>query len=160
MSWFSNCQTLEELKKLYKQLVFKNHPDRGGNEALMKQINAEYDKIFLNLQKSSTNKAEQTEHPDEYREIINELLKLNDIEIEICGAWLWISGETRKYKEILKELKCRWSSKKFVWYWRPAESACYGGNGSGKSMDEIRGKYGSTIIHSKSPKKLPGNDKR
>ena len=48
MSWFSNCQTLEELKKLYKQLVFKHHPDRGGNEELMKQINVEYDKIFLN----------------------------------------------------------------------------------------------------------------
>jgi curved DNA-binding protein CbpA len=45
-NWFTNPQTLEELKKQYKKLVFANHPDRGGRVEDMQEINAEYEKLF------------------------------------------------------------------------------------------------------------------
>ena len=39
MKWFTNPQTLEELKKEYKRLAMKHHPDIGGNDSDMKEIN-------------------------------------------------------------------------------------------------------------------------
>lgn len=38
MKYFTNCKTLEELRKEYKKLVKKNHPDMGGSEEEMKII--------------------------------------------------------------------------------------------------------------------------
>jgi curved DNA-binding protein CbpA len=36
-------KTAEEIKKLYRQLATKYHPDRGGSEEKMKEINAAYE---------------------------------------------------------------------------------------------------------------------
>lgn len=46
MKYFTSCTTLDELKKEYRRLAMANHPDRGGDEATMKAINAEYDAVF------------------------------------------------------------------------------------------------------------------
>ena len=46
MKYFTACTTLDELKKEYRRLAMANHPDRGGDEATMKAINAEYDAVF------------------------------------------------------------------------------------------------------------------
>ena len=46
MKYFTNCRTLDELKKEYRRLAMLNHPDRGGDEATMKAINNEYDAVF------------------------------------------------------------------------------------------------------------------
>ena len=42
MKWFNNPTTAEELKKQYRKLAMQHHPDLGGNEDDMKEINAEY----------------------------------------------------------------------------------------------------------------------
>lgn len=39
--FFENVKTIEELKRQYKTLAFKYHPDRGGNVEDMQHINAE-----------------------------------------------------------------------------------------------------------------------
>lgn len=31
MKYFTNCKSLEELRKEYKKLVKENHPDNGGS---------------------------------------------------------------------------------------------------------------------------------
>lgn len=46
MKYFTNCTTLDELKKEYRRLAMLNHPDRGGDEETMKAINNEYDAVF------------------------------------------------------------------------------------------------------------------
>lgn len=46
MKYFTNCRTLDELKKEYRRLATLNHPDRGGDEETMKTINNEYDAVF------------------------------------------------------------------------------------------------------------------
>lgn len=153
MNWFINCKNLEELKKEYKKLIMQHHPDRGGNNETMAQINAEYDKVFEVLQKTSTSKTEQAEKSFEYRDLINQLINLSGITIEICGAWLWISGETKPHKDTLKDLHCFWAPNKKMWYWRAEEAACHH-NRNTKSMNQIRNKYGSTIIHSTTHEKL------
>lgn len=44
MTYFTNVQTLEELRKEYKRLVKQNHPDNGGSEDIIKIINVEYER--------------------------------------------------------------------------------------------------------------------
>lgn len=153
MRWFSSCNTMEELKKVYKELVLKYHPDRGGDNHVMAEINNEYEQAFKILQSKSTNKTEQAEKVEEYPAIINELLNLSGIQIEICGAWLWISGNTKPHKDKLKNLGCWWASKKLMWYWRPAEAKCYS-RGKTQTMDQIRMKYGSTVLKAKEHEKI------
>lgn len=90
--WFKNPSTLEELKKRYKQMVMKNHPDMGGNENAMKKINIEYDTLFAKLKNVHKNAAGETyesktetkETANDFKDIINELVKLKEIKIEIC----------------------------------------------------------------------------
>lgn len=92
MSWFKNPGTLEELKKQYKQLAMEHHPDMGGNKSDMKAINAEYDTLFAKLKNVHKNaaremyksKTETKGTANDFKDIINELLKLKEIKIKIC----------------------------------------------------------------------------
>lgn len=45
--YFTNINSFAELKSQYRTLAMANHPDRGGSEAAMKAINAEYDRLYL-----------------------------------------------------------------------------------------------------------------
>ena len=45
-TYFKNVQTLDELRKQYKDLLKKYHPDNGGSEEATKAINVEYKKLF------------------------------------------------------------------------------------------------------------------
>lgn len=112
--------TLEELKKHYRKLVFMHHPDKNGDAEKMKAVNNEYDKLFKILKdvhqtkdgETYTAKQTSTETADQFKDLINELMKMDDIEIEIIGCFVWVTGNTRTYKDKLKELKFQWHSKK------------------------------------------------
>lgn len=148
MKHFNNPETLEELKKQYHKLSMKHHPDLGGDEETMKEINAEYDRLFdllKNKHKSASGEfyeKETHETPDEFKDIINALLKLEGLLIELCGSWLWIRGNTKDNKDSLKELGCKYASKKQAWFWTKEEKK----SKSKLSLDEIRNLYGSQKI--------------
>lgn len=150
--YFQNPQTLDDLKHQYKHLAQKHHPDVGGDTAVMQAINAEYSARFEVLKRSQNTQAAEdttgktratTESAGDFIEIINRLLSLDGLEIELCGRWLWIRGNTRAHKEELKAAGCRWSSSKKLWSWHFAEDGDRWHRGS-KSMSQIRSKYGST----------------
>lgn len=44
--YFKNVKSFENLKKQYKDLLKKNHPDNGGDLEAMKEINVEFDALF------------------------------------------------------------------------------------------------------------------
>ena len=46
MRYFKNVETLEELRKQYRDLLKKYHPDNGGSEEITKDINTEYEQLF------------------------------------------------------------------------------------------------------------------
>lgn len=155
MKWFNNPSTLEELKQQYKKLALKHHPDLGGNTADMQGII-----LFAKLKnthataegKTYTASKETTETPDEFKNIINALINLEGINIELCGSWLWITGNTKEHKEVLKGLHFRWSKSKCAWYYHTADYK----KSSKKtySLDEIRDLYGSETIKSEPQLKL------
>lgn len=140
---FIGLTEFQEIKTKYKELVKLYHPDLNANNGeIMKEINAEYDFIMNNLAKLKSENV-NTDIEDRFKDLILELLKL-EVDIEICGSWIWISGNTKEHKEKLKELKCFWAPKKKKWYYRPSDKRVYS---RGKfTMQEIRAKYGSSKI--------------
>jgi curved DNA-binding protein CbpA len=158
MKWFKNPQTLEELKKQYKRLVTENHPDKGGKTEDMQEINAEYDTLFAKLKNihrtadGQTYTKETSETKDEYKNILNKLVSIEDINIEICGSWIWITGNTYSRRNILKELKFKFSNNKKAWYYHEEGYRKHGNKSF--TLDEIRDFYGSETVAKKVQYKL------
>lgn len=113
--YFENVKTLDELKKQYRRLAIKYHPDMGGSTEIMQQINAEHDRLFEQLKTQHNASADEyhqtTETPEEFRAIIELLMKLDGLEIELAGAWLWIGGNSRlparAERQIYVDCSCR-----------------------------------------------------
>lgn len=157
MKWFNNPQTLEELKKQYKKLALANHPDRGGNTQNMQDINNEYDKLFEQLKNKhtaangETYTKETAETINEFKDIINKIINLDGVNIEVCGSWIWLTGNTYSYRELLKGLKFRFSNNKKAWYYHNEEYRKHGKKSY--TLDEIRDLYGSeTVIKNQNTK--------
>lgn len=149
MKYLKDAKTIEELKKLYRAWTKKLHPDCGGSKEEMQQLNAEYEEKFEILKKAHNAAADEnhqtTETPNEFIEIIEKLIHLDGLEIELCGSWLWIGGNTYSHKEELKAAGCIWSKNKGRWYWRHEEQGRKHYKGT-KTLDEIRFKYGSQLF--------------
>lgn len=149
MKYFAHCTTLEDLKKEYRRLAHKHHPDLGGDLETMKAINNEYEEAHNRLSQAHNATADEyhktTETAAEFIQIINILIKLEGLEIELCGSWLWIGGNTREHKEALKTAGCRWSQNKKMWYWHHEEPGRKWRRGK-TTMNEIRSKYGSYTV--------------
>ncbi len=152
MKYFQNIHTIEDLKEQYHKLIKQYHPDVNDTDTteIMKQINAEFTKLhkqFKNIhrtQNGETYEQQTTETPEEFIEILSKIIHLEGLDIEICGSWLWISGNTFTHKDALKAAGLKWASKKKMWYWHPEDAAC---RGNGKTtIEDIRNKYGSQQI--------------
>ena len=133
MKYFKNVETLEELRKQYKELLKKYHPDNpNGSTEATQEVNAEYDDLFKLLKNKHDHSTEQTsdsdkknydnmkynfEEDEKLREVLQAIIHLSDITIEICGSWIWISGNTYQHKTELKEHGFKFASKKKQWYW-------------------------------------------
>ena len=46
MTYFQNIHSLADLKKEYRRLAMQNHPDKGGDTAIMQQVNTEFERLF------------------------------------------------------------------------------------------------------------------
>lgn len=144
-NYFKNVKTLNDLKAEYRRLAMANHPDLGGSTAVMQEINAAYDRLFAVLKDAHNAAADdQTdEMPHEFRDIITALLRMDGLKIELCGCWLWITGNTRAHKDELKALGCHWSQQKSAWNWHHRDPGARWYRGK-CTMQEIRRKYGTT----------------
>ena len=159
MKYFKDLNSMEAVKKQYRKLAMKYHPDRGGNEEVFKQINNEYEEAMEQAKINETRKAKTKKEEDfiksqymnskNFREKIDKLIVLEGIEIEITGTWLWLRGNTYKYKEYLKsEFNAQWSKSKKCWFISPNKDFRKTKGYKGKNMSDIRNIYGSTKIKS------------
>lgn len=130
MTYFKNCQNIEDVKETFRDLAKKLHPDNGGDETKFKAMMQEYTIAFKRLKNvhrkadQNTEKTEQAESHTEYQEtpeqfadIINKVVFMDGVEIEIVGSWVWLSGNTYAYKDDIKAAGFFWSSKHKKWYW-------------------------------------------
>lgn len=158
--YFSNVQTLEELRKQYRDLLKKYHPDNAnGSTEATQEINAEYDRLFKMLKEqhesksadsSNTKQSEYSknmydwENDKALREVLQKIINFDGIEILICGQWIWVSGNTYSYKKELKEIGFKWASTKKQWYFHT--EIFRKKSHKTLSMDDIRNYYGSTKV--------------
>lgn len=113
----SNGLSKDDLKSAYKKLALKYHPDRNplGVE-LMKAVNAAFDLLMTHFDKisqySSENDSNTYNYGEELEKVLKELNGMEGIVFEVIGNWVWIDGETKKHKEALNKLGCKWASKR------------------------------------------------
>lgn len=157
---FAPINTMDDLKKAYRRLAVKCHPDcPGGSEAAMKALNNAYDEAVARISRTerratssgnaSYDAAASASEAAAWRDTLLALLKLAGLEVELCGRWLWITGDTYQHRAALKALGCRWSGTKKAWYWHaPDDGSAYSRRRA--DMATIRAKYGSQIYSAQS----------
>lgn len=158
MKYFTNCKTAEELKKEYRTLAKQLHPDLGGDTEEFKIMQNEFEAMWERLKNVHTNSKgetytkETTETLKDFIHIIDVLTKLNGIEVEICGSWIWVSGNTKEHKEVLKGLKFHYANKKQAWYYHTEP---YKKKSKRElTLNEIRDMFGSQKYKAKEEREL------
>jgi flavorubredoxin len=141
MEYFNSPETLVELKKQYRELAQQHTGE-------IQAINAEYERLFPELKDvrqtvdGKTYSKENNETANQFIELMNEMMPMEGIVIEIIGCFVWVTGNTKPYKENLKGLKFRWHSTKTAWYLKPDDYRKRSRKEYG--MDEIRAMYGTS----------------
>lgn len=133
------------IKTAYRKASALYHPDRNPAGAeMMKAVNEAYDtlKDFTgNLESESDNYGETLSTA------LSSIINLAGLNVEVCGSWVWVTGETKTHKDALKENGFKWANKKKAWYLKPeGDKKRYRGN---FSMDEIRSNHGSKKVNFK-----------
>ena len=133
------------LKTAYRHATSIYHPDRNpAGLEMMKAVNLawealkdiDFDNDTIIVEESPNN-----DYGDALNDALNVVQTMEGIEIEICGAWVWLTGNTYANKKILKDAGYKWAPKKKQWYFRPEEYKSF--NRNTWSMDEIREQHGS-----------------
>ena len=133
----------------------------------MKAVNNEFDELFSILKdihktkegETYTSKQKTNETSEQFKDIINELMKMDYIVIEVIGCFVWVTGNTKTYKDRFKELHFRWHSKKLAWYLKPEDYKKRSHKDYG--LDEIREMYGTNgAVKSKGTAKLEREEER
>jgi hypothetical protein len=124
---FMNIKNVNNIKSTYKKLCFIHHPDIGGNDEDMKQLNSFYHSALKlcdgQISKDDKGKEYRYTYTNDVEQHIMDMLhallqlKMEGVRILLVGKWLWIEGETKKYRQDLKNLGCRWHNKRLMWFW-------------------------------------------
>lgn len=153
MKYFENEKTLEELKKAYKKLALKLHPDANKDTDTteqFKQMQNEYENLFNKIKnnrvnsKGETYTKETSETPEEFRGIIDKIIFFEGVSIEIIGTWIWLTGNTFTYKDKIKELKFKYSKSKKSWYFNNEENNTY--RRGHFTLDQLRQRFDTTTV--------------
>lgn len=150
MRYFEGCKTIEDVKKRYRELAKKLHPDCGGTEEEFKRMSAEYETAFeryKNIHQTAageTYEKETTETPQDFADIINRVIHFDGVSVEIIGSWVWLTGNTLIYKDQIKAAGFFWSKTKKAWYYNGSKEKSH--RRGRYSMDGLREKWGTQKV--------------
>lgn len=167
--YFKDVNTLEELRRQYRDLLKKFHPDNAnGSTEATQEINAEYDRLFKILKNRHESKSADSKERNaktdfnnmkydftedqKLREVLQRIITFEGINIEIVGCWIWVDGNTYEYKDALKEIGFKWAREKKKWYFHT--EAFRKRSKKKLSMEDIRNYYGSTEVETDGTKRL------
>lgn len=154
-NYFSGCVKLEHLRPKYKELALQFHPDRGGDNRIMQIINDQYHsllksfegtKLFNNKTKEEYTFKYDFRSEQDLVEKINQVisLKLQNITLEVIGAWLWVHNTSKDQANLFNKdgLGFKFSGSHKAWYWHRTMNWKHKGR-SGLNLNQIRNIYGS-----------------
>lgn len=104
MTYFHNINSLSELKKQFRELVKTNHPDKGGNTAVMQAINNEFEKLY-NIWKNRKETADTTGYANDY-----EGATAKEYTQHVYEEYGWTGSRRDRYytRKELKEIFAKW----------------------------------------------------
>ena len=109
--------TPELAKAAYRAACKKYHPDvNPAGEEMMKVINEAHD--ALREFSGTIREDQQTDYGDLLNDALNAVLPITGLMVEVCGAWVWVTGDTRTHRDTLKQSGYKWAPKKAAWYFR------------------------------------------
>jgi len=141
----------QQVKQAYKSQAKKYHPDiNPTGETMMQALNAAHERL-LDCEFPIESMYKQGVNHDLSAIYSDTIAKLQDLPasiiVELKGAWLWVSGDTKPFKETLKEVGCRWHSKKKQWYFYDYKQPRFRSFSRGAmTSEEITERYGSKHI--------------
>ncbi len=129
-------KTADELKKAFRDLLMVLHPDKGGSNEDCAQLISEYESLIKRIPKKSAVEREQhkpeaerkyrptdfyTYDSDFVEALVNVMkIKMDNASVEVCGWFIYVSGNTKPYKDEIKAQGFTWQSGKSMWVWKPA----------------------------------------
>lgn len=152
---FKGIRDPQRLKKLYHELAYRWHPDRGGDLEAMKSINMAYHSALKwadGYVRTGEDGKNHTYHYDraseqEIIEKISQVLHsgITGITVELIGSWVWIGGNTKPHKDKLGKsgLGFMWHSTRSLWYWKPVGQKWHKKTGRYADMGSLRAAFGS-----------------
>ena len=104
MKYFNHINSLSELKKQYRELVKNNHPDKGGDTAVMQAINNEFEKLY-NIWKDRKETADTTGYANDY-----EGATAKQYTQHVYEEYGWTGSRRDRYysRKELKEIFAKW----------------------------------------------------
>mgnify|MGYP006895910317 CR=1 FL=1 len=78
------------------------------------------------------------------RNVINNIVSFDGINIEVVGSWVWVDGNTFTYREELKKLGFKWSKNRKKWHFSTEPSGKW--HKKKMSFEDIQRKYGSEKV--------------
>lgn len=86
------------------------------------------------------------EEEKKLEELGSTLKAVSGLNVRRVGSWLWIDGETKENRGVLKKLGCHFAPKKKMWYWRLPSQKVYYRRPKIKTYEEIVQKYGEKVL--------------
>lgn len=137
-----------EIKKAYKAAAMKYHPDRNPAGAEMMKAVFQAWEMLKDLEQATAEDGESRDFGSALNDALNAIINCTGLDIEICGSWVWVSGDTLTHKDALKGAGYRWANAKKMWYFRD-EKQKRSRRGGAWDMDKIRDTHGSDKIKTK-----------
>ena len=96
---------IKQLKFIYHQLAKKYHSDLNQvkNDTMMQLLNNCYSWAKDNLPICVDTQQATSDISSDIEQAIDAIKHLQNINIELCGSWLWVTGDTKQYKDIFKD---------------------------------------------------------
>ena len=143
---------LKTIKTLFCSLALKHHPDVGGDEETMKQLNVAYEYLRLHHQPENGPHYSETDRdhvrykvdPIVMEKAVKVMRYQPNLDVSIAGAWVWVEGDTKPVKEFLKSEGFRWAPKKAgqPWYF----AGCKSFSRRNVPLDDIFRMYGKREV--------------